>query len=204
MNNIARSGINYLFRKTYYIFNKKTFGSIGKNSVIIKPFLIYNKKHIFLGKNVMIRDFARIEPIKNWGDQVFDPHIIIGDNVSIEQGLHLTCINKVIIEEGCNLTSYCVITDIDHEYRDINKRILDQPLIQNETRIEKDSFIGSGAVIMPGVTIGEHGIIGANAVVTRNIPPFCVVAGVPAQIIKRYNFEKNRWEKTTPDGAFLI
>lgn len=204
MSNLARRSINYLFRKMYYIFYRKIFGSIGKNSIIIKPFLIYNKKHIFLGKNVLIRNFARIEPIKNWGDQVFDPRIIIGDNVSIEQGLHLTCINKVIIEEGCNLTSYCVITDIDHEYHDINKRILDQPLIPNETRIGKNSFIGAGAVIMPGVTIGEHGIIGANAVVARNIPSFCVAAGIPAQIIKRYNFERNRWEKTNPEGAFLI
>jgi len=195
---------NYILRKLYYFFQKKLFGDLGQNSIIFKPFLLYNKKNIFLGKNVFIRDFARIEPIKNWKEQIFNPRIIIGNNVCIEQGLHLTCVNTVIIEDGCVLSSYCMVTDIDHEYSDINERILEQPLLQNITIIKKDAFIGSGVKIMAGVTIGVHAIIGANSVVTKDIPDYCVAAGIPAIIIKRYNFEQNQWKKTNPQGEFLI
>jgi acetyltransferase-like isoleucine patch superfamily enzyme len=176
------------------------FGKLGKNSIIIKPFLLYNKANIFLGENVCIRNFARIEPIKYWKNQMFNPRIIIGNNVCIEQGLHLTCVNTVIIEDGCVLSSYCMVTDIDHEYNDINERILEQPLLQKITIIKKNCFIGSGVKIMAGVIIGEHTIIGANAVVTKDIPDYCVAVGIPAKIIKKYNSELKQWERTNPLG----
>ncbi|PSW57645.1 acyltransferase [Photobacterium leiognathi] len=56
-----------------------------------------------------------------------------------------------------------------------------------------DSFIGYGVHINPNITIGKNCIIGARAVVTKNIPDYCVVAGNPAKIIKKYNFEKKEW-----------
>jgi acetyltransferase-like isoleucine patch superfamily enzyme len=188
--------IDTIARKSYCIFNRFFFGSIGINSQIIKPFLIYNKKNIFLGKNVLIRNFARIEPIKAWKNQIFDPKIIMGDNVTIEQGFHLTCANRVIIEDGCVFSSYCMVTDIDHAYKNINLKILDQELIVKETIIGKNTFLGTGAKIMAGITVGEHVIVGANAVVTRNIPDYSVAVGIPAMVIKIYNFKTNRWEQT--------
>jgi acetyltransferase-like isoleucine patch superfamily enzyme len=61
--------------------------------------------------------------------------------------------------------------------------------------IEDEVWIGNGACILPNVTIGKHSIIGSNAVVTKDIPPYCVAAGVPAKIIKQYNPQTEKWEK---------
>ena len=54
-------------------------------------------------------------------------------------------------------------------------------------------WIGEKVTVLPGITIGEKSIIGANSVVTKDIPPFCIAAGNPASIIKRYDFEKHEW-----------
>lgn len=68
-------------------------------------------------------------------------------------------------------------------------------MIANPVKIGSQSFIGMGARIFPGVTIGKHCVIGANAVVTHDIPDYCVAAGMPARVIKRYDFEKGEWVK---------
>lgn len=187
--------LKHFIKKILCIFYSKNHGSYGFGSKICKPFtLVNNKKHIFLGKNVFIRKFARIEPIVQWHGQTFNPKIIIEDNVVIEQNLHLACAEKIRIGSGSLISSYVFITDIDHEYQDVEKPIALQPLQVNPTVIGQRCFIGTGVKIMAGVHIGDHSIIGANAVVTHDIPPFCVVAGVPAKVIKKFNFESKQWE----------
>lgn len=182
-------------KKILCIFYSRIYGSYGFGARICKPFtLVNNKRHIFLGKNVYIRKFARIEPVVTWHGQIFDPQIIIEDNVSIEQGIHLACAEQIYIGSFSSISSYVFITDIDHEYQDVEKPIALQPLQVNPTVIGQKCFIGTGVKIMAGVHIGEHSIIGANAVVTHDIPPFCVAAGVPAKVIKRFNFELKQWE----------
>lgn len=185
----------HFIKKILCIFYSRIYGSYGFGARICKPFtLVNNKKHIFLGKNVFIRKFARIEPVVTWYGQTFNPKIIIEDNVIIEQNIHLTCAEKVQIGSCSSISSYVFITDIDHEYQDVEKPIALQPLQVNPTVIGQKCFIGTGVKIMAGVHIGEHSIIGANAVVTHDIPPFCVAAGVPAKVIKRFNFELKQWE----------
>jgi acetyltransferase-like isoleucine patch superfamily enzyme len=195
--------VNKIDREVFHIFQKKLYGCFGRNSYIKNSCLVVNKKYIFIGNNVYIRNYARIEPVVSWKDKKYSPKIIIGDNVSIEQGLHLTCANKVEIQDGCLITPYCSITDIDHSYEDISKRILEQELDIKETIIGKNSMLGTGSKIMAGVTIGEHCIIGANSVVTKDIPDYCVAVGTPARIIKRYNFKTNAWERTDSKGIFI-
>ncbi len=187
----------HFLKKIIRFFLSKIYGSFGEGSRIQRPItLIANKKHIFIGKNVFIRKFARIEPVTKWHGQVFNPKIIIGDGVSFEQNLHLTCANKVEIGEFSTINSFVFITDIDHEYSDTSKPVMQQPLLVTETVIGRNCFIGTGVKIMAGVHIGEHSVIGANAVVTHDIPPYSVVVGVPAKVIKKFNFETNQWEKT--------
>lgn len=75
------------------------------------------------------------------------------------------------------------------------KNILEQTLRVGKTLIGDYTFIGAGVKIIKPVIIGEHVIIGANSVITQNIPAYSMVAGIPAKIIKTYNFKKQRWEK---------
>jgi acetyltransferase-like isoleucine patch superfamily enzyme len=88
-----------------------------------------------------------------------------------------------------------MITDIDHSYENIDLKILDQELIVKETIVGKNVFLGTGVKIMAGIVIGDHVIIGANAVVTKDIPDYSVAVGIPAKVVKVYNFKVCKWEK---------
>ena len=95
------------------------------------------------------------------------------------------------------------ICDYNHEYRDVskpimrqgrmyNKEITDAPLLE----IGDGSWLGTNAVVVGNVKIGRNCVIGANSVVTRDIPDYCVAAGIPARVIKRFNQNTQQWEKT--------
>lgn len=169
--------------KFLFPFRKKCFGSFGKNSDIYKPMMIKHKKHIFIGRNVMIRNYARIEPIVEWHGEKYNPVIKIGDNVSVEQSLHLVCANEVIIEDDVTISANVMIMDNSHEFKE-NMDVLLQGLVVKKTIVKKGVFIGKNACIMPGVTLGEYCVVGANAVVTKDVPDYAIVAGVPAKIIR--------------------
>ena len=101
------------------------------------------------------------------------------------------------------MASNVTVTDINHPYEDVSLPIEKQPLEVSSVIIGKDCKIYNNVVILKGVNIGEHCVIGANAVVTTDIPDYSVAVGIPAKVIKRYNFDTQRWEKTSPDGAFV-
>ena len=87
------------------------------------------------------------------------------------------------------------ITNIKHDYTNIDTPIFDQKEIIEHTSIGENCLIGMGAAIMAGTTLGKQCIVGANAVVKGDFPDYSVIAGVPAKIIKSYNSETNTWEK---------
>ena len=177
--------------------NKIFYGNFGYNSYIVLPSYITQRKNISIGNNVFIRNNARIEPVTQWYNNSYKPKVIIEDNVSIEQNIQLTCSNFVKIGKNTMVNSYVFITDIDHDYSEINEPIKKQKLIVSETIIGEDCFIGTGVKIMAGVKLGNHCVVGANAVVTHSFPDYCVIAGVPAKVIKKYDFEKSEWVKIT-------
>lgn len=88
------------------------------------------------------------------------------------------------------------IVDNNHGYEDITIPVFKQELKSNgEVIIDEGSFIGMGARIMPGVKIGKNCVIGANSVITKSIPDYSVVVGIPGKIIKRFDMEKREWIK---------
>ena len=191
-------------RRTFWRFKRLFFGSFGRHSIMDKPLMIYNKKNIYIGERVTIRPGLRIEPIKSYGAQNFEnPQIIIEDGTTIEQNCHITCANKVHIGKNVTIAGYSMITDIDHEYRNINMGILEQELIVKETYIDEECFIGMGARIMPGVHIGKHCIVGTNSIVTKDVPDYSVIVGAPAKIVKRYNPNLKKWLNVNEKGEFV-
>lgn len=189
--------INKVNKLFYYLFNKYSYGSLGFRSYIRSPILICNKKNIFIGKSVNIQKNARIEPITKWGNCKFNPMIKISDKVSIEQGLHLTCANCIEIGKGTAITPYVVITDIKHDYKEISKPILEQGIKAFPVKIGENCFIGAGAKIMPGTTLGNHCIVATNAVVFGTFEDYSVIAGNPARMIKKYDIDSNQWIRVT-------
>lgn len=181
--------------KIHYFLAKRFYGAFGKGSILIHPFMIYNRKNIFIGKNVFFRNGLRIEPITKHDNQRFNPKIIIEDNVHAEQCCQIICTNKVHIEKGVVLSSYVYISDTKHTFNDMEKNVLRQDLISSQIKIGEGSFLGIGVKVICGVSIGKHVVIGANSVVTKDIPDYCMAVGTPAQIIKKYNFMSMRWEE---------
>lgn len=126
-------------------------------------------------------DYSVIESFACINNAVGD--VIIGDHTRI--GLHNTIIGPVTIGCHVNLAQGITVTALNHNFEASDKRIDEQGVSTAPVIIEDDIWIGANAVILPGVTIGNHSVVAAGAVVTKNVPPHSLVAGVPAKIIKQ-------------------
>ena len=126
-------------------------------------------------------DYSVIESFACINNAVGD--VIIGDHTRI--GLHNTIIGPVTIGCHVNLAQGITVTALNHNFEASDKRIDEQGVSTTPVIIEDDIWIGANAVILPGVTIGNHSVVAAGAVVTKNVPPHSLVAGVPAKIIKQ-------------------
>lgn len=127
-----------------------------------------------LGKRSVIESFSCIN------NAVGD--VLIGDHTRI--GIHNTIIGPVTIGHHVNLAQGITVTALNHNFSDLNKRIDEQGISTQPVTISDDVWIGANAVILPGVTIGQHAVVAAGAVVTKDVPPYSIVAGVPAKVIK--------------------
>jgi acetyltransferase-like isoleucine patch superfamily enzyme len=182
------------------IYYSKIFNNIGKTSIIQSPIFISHPECIYIGNNVFIREGLRIEAITQFGDQKFKPFLSIGDNINIEQNVHITCANSLTIGNQTTISSGVLIADNDHCYEQIDKNIMQQQLKIAPTKIGEYCFIGSGAKILAGTILGKQCIVGANAVVRmKNFPDYSVIVGSPARVVKQLNKESMRWEKIETD-----
>ena len=126
-------------------------------------------------------DFSVVESFACINNAVGD--VIIGDHTRI--GLHNTIIGPVTIGSHVNLAQGITITALNHNFDDSEKRIDQQGISTKEVVLEDDIWVGANAVILPGVTIGKHAVVAAGAIVTKDVPPHSLVAGVPAKVIRQ-------------------
>lgn len=125
-------------------------------------------------------DYSVIESFACINNAVGD--VMIGDHTRI--GLHNTIIGPVTIGSHVNLAQGITVTALNHNFENSKKRIDEQGVSTSAVVIEDDIWIGANAVILPGVTIGHHSVVAAGAIVTKDVPPHSLVAGVPAKVIK--------------------
>ena len=161
-------GINFIKTKIFF----------PKARLIRFPFDIRGTKYIKYGKNFTTGTGCRIEAYK-FKDKI--PELIIGDNVLIASKVYITDLNH---------GSYSGEKQSNPEEIAKERKIYTKPV-----KIENNVWIGENVVILPGTTVGKNSVIGANAVVSRDIPKNCIAVGNPATIIKKYNFETKEWEK---------
>ena len=109
--------------------------------------------------------------------------VTIGDYSRI--GIHCTVIGPVSIGNHVNLAQGITVTALNHNFSDTTQRIDQQGITTRPVVISDDVWIGANAVILPGVTIGQHAVVAAGAVVTKDVPPYSVVGGVPATVLKK-------------------
>ena len=176
-------------RRIYSEWVKYEFHSVGKNSFFCKFIKLEGGKYIDIADNVYMGEGLVLEAFDKYQDQCFTPKIQIGNYVNIGDYSHLSCINGIIVKDNVRMGRKVFITDNAHGASD--KKLLDirpniRPLVsKGPVIIEENAWIGEMACIMPGVTIGKGAIIGANAVVTHDIPPYSVAGGIPAKVIKQ-------------------
>lgn len=177
----------------FYTFN---FKKVGTKIRMGKGIKIQHPECISFGNNVGVGKNAVFLPCKNYAGIQYNPEIIIGNNVWIGIRNSFACIDKIVIGNNVLFAGFVHITDHSHGYEDIKKPIIVQPLIsKGPIIIEDDCWFGFDCEILSGVHIGKHSIVAARAVVTMDVPPYTIVAGNPAKIVKQYNFESKKWEK---------
>jgi len=157
-------------------------GYIGPRS-IIRGF-----PYINIGKNFYAKDMLWLDAVSYYRSQVFSPNLCVGDDVSISRNVHIACINSVLISDGCLIGSNVLVTDHQHGMRDpdINVPPSVRPLVSKApVVIGRNVWIGDGVVVLAGSVIGDGAIVAANSVVRSNIPGGCVVAGTPAEVVRR-------------------
>ena len=184
----CRARIALVISQTLY---KKSFKSFGSHSRIIKPLRIANSKQMSIGNNVYIDSFAFL--VVDDADK--SAEFTIDDNVKIGNYNHITCVHKLHIGKNVLIADRVYISDNYHCYEDVEMPILKQGVgSKNPVVIGEDSWIGDNVAII-SCNIGKHCIIGANSVVTHDIPDYSVAVGCPAKVIRKYNHNSCKWER---------
>jgi acetyltransferase-like isoleucine patch superfamily enzyme len=168
---------------------------LGPGSTVGDGAVVYGPHRIAIGANVTIGRRARLQTIEEFRGTAYDPRIVVGDGTTIEDDCHIGAAGLVEIGPDVLVAGGVYISDHRHRYDDAATPVRDQPLVVGTVRIGAGSHIGENACILGPLTIGEHAVVGANAVVTGDVPPWTVVAGVPARVVRRYDGEA--WVKTS-------
>lgn len=159
----------------------------GKGSVIYRN----ARKDLVPFNRFRLGAYSVIESFSITNNMVGD--IYIGHHSRV--GLGNTIIGPVHIGNYVNLAQGVVISGLNHNYQDPQQTIISQGVTTSLITIENDVWIGANSVILAGVTIGQHSIIAAGSVVIHDVPSYCIVAGNPAHIVKRYDSQQNKWIK---------
>ena len=157
---------------------------------------VTNPQCISIGRNTQIRAQTWLYAITSDKGQtnIYNPTLEIGDNCIIGRFCYFTCSNRLVIEDSVLIMESVLITDSIHGYEDISVPVISQPLVsRGPVIIGSGSWIGVGACIVGTVRIGRHCVVGANAFVNRDVPDYCVVAGNPAQIVRRHDMASGQW-----------
>ena len=129
-----------------------------------------------------------------------DSQIILHDNISIHHHFQINCARLVEIKSHVIIAPYVFLCDHNHKFEDVSCPIKGQGIDMKPDAhiiIDEGSWIGTKVTVLGKVHIGKHCVIGSNSVVTKDIPDYSIAVGIPAKVIKRYNFTTQQWEKVS-------
>lgn len=177
------------------LLTKLTF---SKARIIRFPIDIRGKEFIEVSEGFTTGVGCRIEAYPENDEKV----LFFGKNVQMNDYVHITAAKSVEIGDNVLLASKIYISDCSHgsyagDSNDSNPLInpIERPLSTKPVKIENNVWLGEFVSVLPGVTIGEGTIVGANSVVSKSLPPNVIAVGSPAKPIKQFNFETNQWER---------
>lgn len=187
----------YLFAYPLY---KLQLGSMGARTRLLKTKL-EGAGNIHLGRKVYINTSGWLACLPLTGTK--ECRLEIGDGTYIGRFCHIYATSVIQIGKKVLIADKVYLSDNLHGYKNINVPVIDQPVEQlNPVIIHDGAWLGENVCVV-GASVGKNSVVGANSVVTRDIPDYCVAAGAPAIIIKRFDHEKNEWRRTDKDGRFI-
>ena len=182
-----------LYKAFFILLYSWSFKRFGKRSTILFPFRVNGAKYVEIGDKVHINEGSWMLALKL---SEIDPILKIRSGTYIGRFSHIVSVENIDIGNNVLISDNVYISDNLHHYTDVKIPIKDQGIeVTKEVRIGSNSWIGENVCVI-GSSIGKHCIIGANAVVTSDIPDFTVAVGSPAKVIKKYNHKLSKWEKT--------
>lgn len=187
--------IGFIKISTSFIYTKIFFS----NAKIVRlPFDIRNKEYIQISKGFTTGFGCRLEAYPESNEITLK----FGLGVQMNDYVHITAMKSVFIGNNVLIASKVYISDCSHgsyagDENDSNPATIpaERPLFAKPVIIHDNVWLGEFVSVLPGVTIGEGTIVGANSVVSRSLPDYVIAVGSPAKPIKKYNFKTQRWEK---------
>lgn len=178
-------------RRLFSAFMSVQFKAFGRSSSIYRPLKLLGLSRIEVGNRVIIAEFAWIMAIPIIKGRT--PAISIADGTYIGHSCHIVATDSLKIGKDVLIADRVYMSDNVHGYRDPEIAVILQPVeFKGSVEIGDGSWIGENVAII-GAKIGRHCVIGANSVVTRDIPDYCVAVGSPARIIKTFDRVQARW-----------
>lgn len=178
-------------RNLFLFFNWWRFKHVGKKSRVYKPLRVDGIENIMIRDNVVVHDGTWLAALPLTGHNV---QLVLEDGVTLGNFNHIYATKSIIIEKDVLTADKVYISDNLHNYEDVDIPIIKQPIKQcKPVVIGEGSWLGEHVCVI-GASIGKHCVIGANAVVTKDIPDYCVAVGIPARVIKRYDTDSSIWE----------
>lgn len=171
------------------LFVNRWFHQYGRGSKVRR----YTRMDVLPFNTFRLGNHSTIENFCTINNGVGD--VTIGNRTLV--GMGNVVIGPVRIGNDVILAQNIVMSGLNHEYKNIHQPIHAQPITVAPIVIEDECWIGANAVITAGVTIGKHSVVAAGAVVTKSIPPYSVVAGNPAKVIKQYDAAMQDWIKVS-------
>jgi len=175
---------NFFSAVWHYLRWRPRLGEFHFRSRLGRCRMLTNPRSIRIGRRVLVRGGARLEAV---GDCVDGrAKIVIGDGTTAQFDFHCGAAESVVIGKDVVIAGRVYITDHDHRFDLVGAPVADtDQLVTKPVVIGDGAWLGEGCAVLKGVTVGERAVVGANAVVTHDVPPWTVVAGSPAKIVRR-------------------
>ena len=182
--------INRFYHILYYLFNNGLYKNISIYAVVKGSVRVQGKRYISIGKKTTVQRHGWLLALKV---DKQDPQINIGTYCNIGDFSHITATRNITIEDKVLIANNVYISDNLHSYEDITTPVIDQAIIfKGNVLIKSGAWIGENVCVI-GASVGKNSIIGANSVVTKDIPDYSIAVGSPARVIKQYDFSKSEW-----------